>query len=63
MPPVITPSIPEPNKDATSLQAAVVALKENVEVAQGTRNSTNKTFGMTASQKNIAQALYKVNHP
>lgn len=61
--PVVTPSIPEPTKDNQSLQQAVEAMKQNIEISQGTRNSVNKTFGMSASLKNILTALYRVNHP
>jgi hypothetical protein len=64
IPPAITaPSIPEPNKDNQSLQQAVLAIKQNIEITQGTRNSVNRVLGKSAAAKNIDAALYAVNNP
>lgn len=60
---ITAPSIPEPNKDNQSLQQAVLAIKQNIEITQGTRNSVNRVLGKSAAAKSTDAALYKVNHP
>lgn len=35
--PVTVPTIPTPNADPESLQQAVLAIKQNIEISQGTR--------------------------
>ncbi len=57
------PSIPEPNKDNQSLQQAVLAIKQNIEITQGTRNSVNKIYGKSTAAKAVDKALYKIDHP
>lgn len=60
---IVAPSIPEPNKDNQSLQQAVLAIKQNIEITQGTRSSVNRVFGKSASAIAIDTALYRVNNP
>lgn len=57
------PSIPEPNRDNQSLQQAVLAIKQNIEITQGTRNSVNLVMGQDAAAKSVAEAIYRVMHP
>lgn len=57
------PSIPEPNQTPQSLQQAVLAIKQNIEITQGTRNSVNKVMGKSAAAKSTDAALYRVNNP
>jgi len=57
------PSIPEPAKDNQSLLQAVLAIKQNIEITQGTRMSVNLVAGQTAAQKGVNEAIYRFTHP
>lgn len=60
--PVAAPTIPHPTENATSLQQAVLAIKQNIELAQGTRGTAfaAQLHGPTAKDIAIAAALRKV---
>jgi len=57
--PVAVPSIPWPTKDPASLVQSAVALKQNVEIAQGTRGTalSSKLHGPTSIEIAINAAL------
>lgn len=57
--PITSPSVPEPNKDNQSLQQAVLAIKQNIEIEQGTRKSVNRVMGLTAAEKGVNEAIYR----
>jgi len=61
--PITAPSIPEPNQTPQSLQQAVLAIKQNIEITQGTRRSVNLVVGQTAAQQGVNEALYRFTHP
>jgi hypothetical protein len=61
--PISAPSIPEPNEDTQSLQQAVLAIKQNIEITQGTRFTVNRVTGQTAAQQGVNEALYRFTHP
>lgn len=61
--PVDTPAIPHPTTDTTSLQFAVLSIKQNIELAQGTRGTAfaARLHGPTPVDIAMAAALRKVS--
>lgn len=60
--PVTTPSIPVPTGDMQSIQQAVLAIKQNIEIAQGTRGIVRASplHGPTTVNKQIGAAINAV---
>lgn len=60
--PITTPSIPTPNGDTKSLQQAVMAIKQNIEIAQGTRGivRASQIHGPTAVNTELGAAISAV---
>lgn len=60
--PVAAPAIPMPNATPESLQQSVLAIKQNIEIAQGTRGTSFSAnlHGPTTAAVQIATALRKV---
>jgi hypothetical protein len=61
--PITAPSIPEPNATPLSLQQAVLAIKQNIEITQGTRAPHVTVNPQTAAEKDINEAIYRVMNP
>ena len=60
--PVAFPAIPMPNASPESLQQATLAIKQNIEIGQGTRGTSFSAnlHGPTSVAKAINAALLKV---
>jgi hypothetical protein len=61
--PISAPSIPEPNATPLSLQQAVLAIKQNIEITQGTRAPQLAINPQTAAEQGINEAIYRVMNP
>jgi hypothetical protein len=58
--PVTVPSIPTPNEDPASIVQSVMALKQNVEIAQGTRGARAAIHPPSATNIAIGAAISAV---
>jgi hypothetical protein len=62
--PILTPAIPMPSPDAAGIVQSVLAIKQNIETAQGTRGivRASKIHGPSAVNVAIDAALRQVDN-